>query len=419
MESARQHPEVLTQYLHKGCSLGRILGPFPTTASLPPLHFNRMGVVPKGHNTGKWRLITDLSFTQGQSVNDGIDATLCSMAYITVDNVATLVARLARGSLLAKVDIEAAYRLVPVHPQDRVLQVVRWQDQVFIDPMLPFGLSSAPKIFNALADALNWILQRAGIHYILHYLDDYVLVGPPNSPTCQASLAILHRICNYLHIPLAEHKQERPTTRLVFLGILFDTQRGELSLPAEKLQRLEALLRDWGDRKSCSRKELESLIGHLSYACKVVRSGRSFLRRMLDLLHSTNHHASRFHHIRLNTGFRSDLTWWRTFLASWNGVSFLPPPSHLPKLELTTDASGSWGCGAWHLDSWFQLQWDARSYSLPIPEKELLPIILACDTWGSSWWGKQILCHCDNQAVVACLRSRSSPVKASCTFSDA
>ena len=183
----------------QGCSFSRMLGPFPTTVSLPPLHFNRVGVVPKGHNTAKWRLITDLSFPQGQSVNNGIDATLCSMAYITVDNAATLVARLGRGSILAKVDIEAAYRLVPVHPQDRVLQAVRWQGQVFIDPMLPFGLSSVPNIFNTLVDALNWILQLAGIPYILHYLDNYVIVGPPNSPTCQASLAILHRICNYQH----------------------------------------------------------------------------------------------------------------------------------------------------------------------------------------------------------------------------
>ena len=137
MESARQHPEVINQYLHKECSFGRMLGPFPTSAGLPPLHFNRIGVIPKGHNTGKWRLITDLSFPQGQSVNDGIDAMLCSMVYITVDNVATLVARFGKGSLLAKIDIEAAYRLVPIHPQDRVLQAVHWQGQ----------------IFNALADA--------------------------------------------------------------------------------------------------------------------------------------------------------------------------------------------------------------------------------------------------------------------------
>ena len=48
---------------------------------------NRFGVIPKGHNSGKWRLITDLSFSPGGSVNDGIDAAFCSMAYITVEDL--------------------------------------------------------------------------------------------------------------------------------------------------------------------------------------------------------------------------------------------------------------------------------------------------------------------------------------------
>ena len=92
---------------------------------------------PKGHNTGKWRLITDLSFPPGESVNDGIDATLCSLSYTTVDQV---VANYGSGALLAKIDIEAAYRLVPVHPQDHPLQAVRWKENTYIDLMLPFGL---------------------------------------------------------------------------------------------------------------------------------------------------------------------------------------------------------------------------------------------------------------------------------------
>ena len=75
-----------------------------------------------------------------------------------------------------------------------------------------------------------------------------------------------------------------------------------LHLPADKLQWLQALLIEWGDRKSCSRKELELLIGLLNHACKVVCSGRSFLRHMSNLLHSVH----RPPHIRLNIGFRSD-----------------------------------------------------------------------------------------------------------------
>ncbi len=34
------------------------------------------GVIPKGHNTGKWRLIMDLSYPPEQSVNDSIDCQL-------------------------------------------------------------------------------------------------------------------------------------------------------------------------------------------------------------------------------------------------------------------------------------------------------------------------------------------------------
>ena len=408
MVSAHLHPEVVTAYLQKQLSLGRMLGPFNSTEVQQPVHINRFGVIPKGHNTGKWRLITDLSFPHGLSVNDGINSSLCSLCYTTVDDIAAEVATLGKDALIAKVDIESAYRLLPVHPHDRLLQAVQWDGQIYIDPMQPFGLRSAPKIFNAVADALHWYLQQSGIAMVYHYLDDFILVGPPRSPICSQSLAILDDVCASLRIPMAAHKREGPATCLSVLGIIIDSADGQLRLPADKLNRLNTLLSEWGDKKACTRKELESLIGLLNHACKVVRSGRSFLRRMIDLLHAVPQHQRT---IRLNTGFRSDLVWWRTFLGEWNGISFLPTPDQLPTLELTSDASGSWDCGAWHLRAWFQLPWDAQSQSLSIAEKELIPIILACAMWGKSWCGHRVICHCDNQVVVACLRSRTSKVK--------
>ena len=77
-------------------------------------------------------------------------------------------------------------------------------------------------------------------------------------------------------------------------------------------------------------------------------------------------HCVRLHPIRLNRAFRSDLMWWHTFVEDWNGISFLPPLTHLPQLQM---ASGSWGCGAWHGCNWFQLQWDEGSADLPIMVK--------------------------------------------------
>ena len=82
--------------------------------------------------------------------------------------------------------------------------------------------------------------------------------------------------------------------------------------------------------------------------------------------------------------------------------------SHLPLQQLASDASGSWGCGAYYNSHWFQLHWDRRSEGLPIMVKELLPIVLACTIWGQEWSRSCVRCLCDNQAVVASLRSRTS-----------
>ena len=408
LESASAHPEAVDEFIKKELLLGRLFGPVSDTSDLPPLQVNRIGVVPKGHNTGKWRLITDLSFPRGQSVNDGIDPLLYSLSYTTVDEVAAKMALLGVGTLLAKIDIESAYRLLPVHPHDRPLQSIRWDGHLYINLVLPFGLRSAAKIFNAVADALNWHLRRAGVDFIDHYLDDYIILGSPGTSQCQEALTIVDRECRTLGVPLAAHKWEGPTTCITFLGILIDTVAGQLRLPPEKLFRLRGLLQEWGDHKSSTRKELESLVGHLNHACKVVRSGRSFLRRMFDLLHTVKLPSHSSARMRLSRGFRSDLAWWQEFVLQWNGVSFLLPPSHLPQLDMSSDASGSWGCGAWHQSRWLQVQWGPQSQSLSITEKELVPIILACDLWGRAWQGRRVRCHCDNQVVVAYLRSRTS-----------
>ena len=173
--------------------------------------------------------------------------------------------------------------------------------------MLPFGLRSAPKLFNVVADALEWCVRTQGVQPIFHYLDDFLVLGAPDSPQCAQGMAILDGVCATLGVPTAEHKRDGPTAQLTYLGIEVDTIARTLRLPADKLHRLQALLSTWGDRKACSRQELKSLIGLLNHACKVVRSGRAFLRRMIDLLHAVPMHPLRPHPIRLNRDFRADI----------------------------------------------------------------------------------------------------------------
>ncbi len=118
-----------------------------------------------------------------------------------------------------------------------------------MDACLPFGLRSAPKNFNALADALCWCFRLAGIRYINRYLDDYIIVAPPNSEECAEAVRQVEETCARLGVPMAPGKKESSTTALTFLGIAIDMVAGKLKLPDDKQQRLKELLQGWGKKK--------------------------------------------------------------------------------------------------------------------------------------------------------------------------
>ena len=107
LEGAQQRPQVVNEYLSVELATGRVAGPFPPRA-VPQVHISRFGVIPKGQ-TGKWRLIVDLSHPRGHSINDGISKPLCSLKYVTIDDAIKGITQLGPGTLLAKIDIKNAF----------------------------------------------------------------------------------------------------------------------------------------------------------------------------------------------------------------------------------------------------------------------------------------------------------------------
>ena len=170
-----------------------------------------------------------------------------------------------KGTMLAKIDIQRAFRLLPVHLEDRHLLTMSWKGEVYIDHCIPFGLRSAPKLFNILADLLSWATQKAGVSYLIHYLDDYLTIGPPLSQVCQHNLTLL---CKDLCFPLTTDKLEGPATSLSFLGIILDTSRMEIRLPTDKLSRTREMIKAWLPRKKATKRELLSLVGTLQRLLK-------------------------------------------------------------------------------------------------------------------------------------------------------
>eukprot|EP00731_Ephydatia_muelleri_P032627 Em0024g171a len=135
--------------------------------------------------------------------------------------------------------------------------------------MLPFELHSSAKIFNAIADALEWRLKVVRVPHVYYYLDDFTVLGAPGTMSRRAS---------------NEHYLPR-------------------------------------------------------YSC------RSFLRRMINLLHN----CKNVHYIHLSRGFRLDLQWWKVFATTWNGTSYLASNTTAQRIRhsgLCTGLRGSNGDGA-------------------------------------------------------------------------
>ena len=145
--------------------------------------------------------------------------------------------------------MEHAYRNIPVHPEDRHLLGMAWRGRLYIDTTLPFGLRSAPKIFTAVADALEWVLLRDGLSWSIHYIDDFLTAGCAGTEECASNLRTIKSTCEWLGVPLKWSKVEGPTTELTFLGNVLDTIKGEIRLPQEKLGQLASLVSAWSHRK--------------------------------------------------------------------------------------------------------------------------------------------------------------------------
>ena len=149
-------------------------------------------------------------------------------------------------------------------------------------PMLPCLLAYAwPQraLINAVADALLWIMFNCGVKEAIHYLDDFLFITPPDMELAVSTLQLALHCCQQLGVQVAAEKVCLPTTKITFLGIKLDSQAQELH--ADKLAHLRAEVDRW---RSCSKRDLQSLLGLLNHAASVVDLGRTFMR-LIPCLH--------------------------------------------------------------------------------------------------------------------------------------
>ena len=137
MHSACPHPKVVDDYLLKELKRASVAGPFNALLS-PSLHINRFGLIPKSESN-QWRMIIDLSFPGGASVNDFIPGVEVSVKYWSVDDAIVFIIKCGRGALRAKYDIKSAYHILPIHPSQRFLFGMHWKGNfslIYVSPLV-------------------------------------------------------------------------------------------------------------------------------------------------------------------------------------------------------------------------------------------------------------------------------------------
>ena len=191
-------------------------------------------------------------------------------------------------------------------------------------------------------------------------------------------------VCQKINAPVKLTKVEGPSTSITFLGIVINTTTMTVSISSERKQELLSALQSMIERCKCTKQQLLSLIGKLSFACKVVPASKIFLRRMIDLSCS----VSRIHHhIRPTKEACLDMYWWLNILPQWSGTSCILETKWITttSMNLYTDASGTLEWGAYWSGRWLLARWSPNDCKKDIVWKELFAIAATVNSWGHYW----------------------------------
>jgi hypothetical protein len=405
LASIKGHQPVVQLRIQQELEARRVAGPFLN----PPfqnIQVSPLGLVPK-KEVGEFRLIHHLSHPEGDSINDHIPSQFCSVQYQTIEDAIAVIRTLGPGTLLAKSDIENAYKQIPIHPDDFELLGFQIENRYYFDKTLPFGLSYSCNLFEKFSSALQWILeQKFSVRHCIHVLDDFLFLGPPRSSSCYSALMSFYQLAHDIGLPIKSSKTVYPTTTLTFLGLELDTKKFEIRLPQDKLTNLQQEIRSFQGKNSVTLKALQSLIGKLNFACKVVPPGRTFLRRLIDL---TIGLQKPYHHRRLNQEAKADLKAWQLFLNHFNGKAFFPSgiTHSTSSLHLFTDASDL-GFGGTFGREWFFHPFTEEWLQYHIAVREFLPKVIALDLWCHRLTNSTVVLHSDNSAVVHVINNNTS-----------
>ena len=176
-----------------------------------------------------------------------------------------------------------------------------------------------------------------------------------------------------------------------------------LYIPTEKLHQIRLSVQYWMSQQKISKKQLQSLIGKISWGAKCIKAIRPILRSLIDLQTSLSHSS---HRVRIPAYVKKHLAFYDHWCSIFNGVSFASRLKFLPDTMVFTDSSLDGGAAYCNKDFIFSA-WKAdfpKLQSHPIFVKELFAILLAFHRWPYHWRDKSVQIHTDNKGAEWAIR---------------
>lgn len=415
VSSLHNHPSAtnfdshVQTYLDTELSWNAIAGPFDHPPFADDFVSSPLQTVPK-RGTSTQRVVMDLSFPHGSSVNDGISQDIYLGEHFKlrlpgIDRLVEFILEKGRNCLIFKKDLRRAYRQFPVDPKDYNLLGFCYKGKFYFDTRCPFGLRSSAMICQRTTKAVVHIFTEQGFLADV-YLDDFYDAEYP-SLAAQA-FSCLGQLFQHLGLDSSPEKDSPPSTSMICLGILVDTAAFTFEVPPSRLDDLQAELKLWQSSTCFTKKQLQSLLGKLSFVTACVKPGRIFMARLLNSLRECTQPAR--HRYPISASMLSDIQWWLDFLPRFNRVSLIKPSSwDFESLNFSTDACLS-GDGA-------TCQTECISFVFPdcispdnlhINALELFTIIVSLKHWAPQLRGRKFIIACDNSAAVTVINSTRS-----------
>ena len=397
--SALRFQEDIDFYIATEVSFGALGGPYDR----PPftyLHTSPLMTRPKKDSVHR-RVIMDLSWPPMTSINDAIRGEsyvdgLMRIRLPTIEYMEGRILDLGRGAYLYKTDLARGYRQLRVDPSDWPLLGFMNGNDFYFDLCPPFGLRTSALCMQRTAEAISWVHGQRGF-VSRPYLDDF---GGAEASRGRAETALqtLQDVMSELGVCEAKHKICRPSQRMIWLGLWYDTIAMTVSIPEAKLSEIMQVLREWESKKRASQREMQQLLGLLQFVASVSPATRIFTNRMLANLREMPKQGTE----SLSLGFKSDLRFFLELLPDYNGIRIMDKSQVACQDKLELDACLT-GCGAYTGNFYYAEEFpvSVQKEGHTIAHLELLNVVVALKVWCKHWKGQRVHVKCDN--MNACL----------------